>query len=129
MFEWSKWKLPSRARVLLFHLVFLAVWCVFSLPAFLRNDPTSFQAAGSIVVAFAIYNLSRARADYERVHQAHFINRFSAHVLRLDEHHKAQEERIDFTVEILSYHLRQSCDKLGIRHIWDSSPDEMKRTS
>ena len=62
MFE----KLPHIVSASLFSICAIGIWAVWSLPAFLQNNPADFQASGSIIVAYAIYSYGRDRTSRER---------------------------------------------------------------
>jgi len=58
--------LGHRTRAALFIIVTVFIWCSFSLVPLLENNPDSFQAAGSIIVAWAVIFYVRNRTSRER---------------------------------------------------------------
>ncbi|WP_424942320.1 hypothetical protein [Aliiroseovarius crassostreae] len=67
-------------RISLFFLVALFIWAIWSLEPLLKNNPADFQAAGSIVVAWAILFYGRDRLARENaIHSSNKALLVAAH--------------------------------------------------
>ena len=56
-----------RSRAFFFSFAALGFWLIWCLDPLLNNKPESFQAAGSIIVAWGIYSYGRERSTREKI--------------------------------------------------------------
>ena len=111
MFE----KLPHIVSASLFSICAIGIWAVWSLPAFLQNNPADFQASGSIIVAYAIYSYGRDRTSRERaVAKSQENALISSHNMIL-KRLEFQESLAENTSNMHSLSYLKLCKALGLR--------------
>jgi hypothetical protein len=125
MFRWTQsW--PHWLRATMAILLYVAIWSNFSLPALLRNDPFAFQAAGSIIVAWAIITIGRERFQSEESLQNAQYGSIVSALNRLEKHREVNEERLSTTFDLHLFYISQNADKLGIPNPNNLSRDDMR---
>ncbi len=70
MFEKSK----SFLRIFLFFIIAICIWAIWSLGSLINNNPADFQAAGSIIVAWAIVDYGQDRKSREKIRNMYQTN-------------------------------------------------------
>ena len=126
MFKIDRW--PNWLRYTGYFLCFSGIWAIFSLGHLMANEPEAFQAAGSIVVAFAVFTLARSRVSYEsalRRSQEIFI---AAYLKKLDEQRKINEQRTENTFRMHALQIAQMSMHLNVPSIvGPSNAEELRR--
>lgn len=88
-------KIGEALRVSAFFLIALSIWAIWSVNPFFSNNPTDFQAAGSIIVAWAIFFYGRDRLFRENAinasHKALFVAAYNSVNARLAFHQSLAE--------------------------------------
>ncbi len=107
-------KLPFWLRALLYTLSYLAIWANFSLPHLIENRPVEFQAAGTLIIAWAIFFLGRHRLQYEQATHSAETHALIASLNRLEAHRTINEERLNLTFDLHMLQLSELSKKVGI---------------
>lgn len=82
----------SFFRKFLFILIALIIWAIWSLGPLLNNNPADFQAAGSIIVAWAIVFYGRERVSREKIRGIYQSNALFSSIKYLETRQQMHEK-------------------------------------